>query len=87
MAIVLLPRDIVVFSSVKGMGLKFAEITKEQHEVLEKWLGPLRERHWLILNRRKTQRVLEELGCEVQHTSGSHFDEETDTSRSMLMGL
>ena len=26
----------VVFSSVKGMGLKFAEIAKEQHEVLEK---------------------------------------------------
>lgn len=70
----------VVFSSVKGMGLKFAEITKEQHEVLEKWLGPLRERHWLILNRRKTQRVLVQVGVRgSQHTSGSHFDEETHT--------
>jgi PilZ domain-containing protein len=48
----------VVFSSVKGMGLAFAEIVEEQRDILEIWLRPLRERHWLTLNRRKTQRVL-----------------------------
>jgi hypothetical protein len=70
----------VVFSSVKGIGLAFAEIAEEQHEVLEKWLGPLRERHWLILNRRKTQRVLVRLPVRVsQHAPASHFDEETHT--------
>ncbi len=71
----------VVFSSVKGMGLAFAEIAKEQHEVLEKWLGPLRERHWLILNRRKTQRVLVRVPVRVsgQNAPASHFDEETHT--------
>jgi len=58
------------------MGLAFAEIAKEQHEVLQKWLGPLRERHWLILNRRKTQRVLVIVPVRVsQHAPASHFEE------------
>jgi PilZ domain-containing protein len=67
----------VVFSSAKSMGLAFAEIGKEQYEVLEKWLGPLRERHWLILNRRKTQRVLVRVPVRVsvQRTPASHFEE------------
>jgi hypothetical protein len=66
----------VVFSSAKGIGLAFAEIAKEQHGVLEKWLGPLRERHWLILNRRKTQRVLLRVPVRVsQHTGASQFEE------------
>jgi hypothetical protein len=67
----------VVFSSVKGMGLAFAEIAKEQHDILEKWLGPLRERHWLVLNRRKTQRVLVRVPVRVsvKHAPGSHFEE------------
>ena len=67
----------VVFSSAKGMGLAFAEIAKDQHEVLEKWLGPLRERHWFILNRRKTQRVLVRVPVRVsvQRTPVSHFEE------------
>lgn len=67
----------VVFSSAKGMGLAFAEIAEEQHEVLEKWLGPLRERHWLILNRRKTQRVLVRVPVRVsvQRTPAPHFEE------------
>jgi hypothetical protein len=70
----------VVFSSAKGMGFKFAEIAKEQHDILEKWLGPLRERHWLILNRRKTQRVLVRVPVRVsQHMAASHSDEETHT--------
>jgi hypothetical protein len=71
----------VVFSSAKGMGLAFAEIAKGQHEVLEKWLGPLRERHWLILNRRKTQRVLVRVPVRVsvQLAGAAHFDEETHT--------
>jgi hypothetical protein len=64
----------------KRDGLKFAEIAKEQHDILEKWLGPLRERHWLILNRRKTQRVLVRVPVRVsQHTATSHSDEETHT--------
>jgi hypothetical protein len=66
----------VVFSSAKGMGLAFAEIAREQYDVLEKWLGPLRERHWLILNRRKTQRVLLRVPVRVsQHTDASQFEE------------
>ncbi len=71
----------VVFTSAKGMGLAFAEIAKEQHEVLEKWLEPLRERHWLILNRRKTQRVLVRVPVRVsvRHTPASHSDEEAHT--------
>jgi PilZ domain-containing protein len=71
----------VVFSSVKGMGLAFTEVAKEQHEALEKWLGPLRERHWLILNRRRTQRVLVRvpLRVSVRHPPASRFDEETHT--------
>jgi hypothetical protein len=71
----------VVFSSAKGMGLAFAEIAKEQDEVLEKWLGPLRERHWLVLNRRKTQRVLVRVPVRVsvQLAAAAHFDEETHT--------
>jgi PilZ domain-containing protein len=70
----------VVFSSAKGMGLAFVEIAKEQNEVLEKWLGPLRERQWLILNRRKTQRVLLRVPVRVsQHPPTSRFNEETHT--------
>jgi hypothetical protein len=69
----------VVFSSVKGMGLAFAEIAKEQHQVLEKWLGPLRERNWLILNRRKTQRVLVRVPVRVSQHTPAHFNEETHT--------
>ena len=63
------------------MGLAFAEIAKEQHEILEKWLGPLRERHWLILNRRRTQRVLVQVPLRVSahQTPASRFDEETHT--------
>jgi hypothetical protein len=62
------------------MGLAFAEIAKEQHEVLEKWLGPLRERHWVILNRRKTQRVLVRVPVRVsEQAPASHFDEDTQT--------
>jgi hypothetical protein len=69
-----------VFSSNNGIGLAFAEIAKEQHEVLEKWLGPLRERHWVILNRRKTQRVLVRVPVRVsEQAPASHFDEDTQT--------
>jgi PilZ domain-containing protein len=71
----------VVFSSAKGMGLAFAEIAEEQQEVLEKWLGPLRERLWLILNRRRTQRILVRVPVRVSahHAPAAHFDEETHT--------
>jgi hypothetical protein len=71
----------VVFSSVKGMGLAFGEIAKEQHEVLEKWLEPLRERDWLAQNRRKTQRVMLRFPVRVagQNAVGSQFEEETHT--------
>jgi hypothetical protein len=71
----------VVFSSAKGMGLAFAEVAREQHDILEKWLGPLRERHWLILNRRRTQRILVRVPVRVSvhHASAAHIDEQTHT--------
>ncbi len=71
----------VVFSSVKGMGLAFAEIAEEQYGVLETWLGPLRERDWLLQNRRKTQRVMLRFPVRVsgQNAVGSQFEEETHT--------
>jgi len=71
----------VVFSSVKGMGLAFAEIAKEQYKVLEKWLGLLRERDWLVQNRRRTQRVMLRFPVRVsgQNAVGSPFEEETHT--------
>ena len=68
-------------SSAEGMGLAFGEIANEQHEILEKWLGPLRERQWVILNRRKTQRVLLRVPVRVsgEHTTAKRFDEEAQT--------
>ncbi len=71
----------VVSSSVKGMGLKFTEIDEEQHKLLEKWLGPLRERDWLVQNRRGTQRVMLRFPVRVsgQNAVGSQFEEETHT--------
>jgi hypothetical protein len=71
----------VVSSSVKGMGLAFSELTQGQIQVLETWLGPLRERHLLALNRRRTQRVLMRVRIKVSghNTSASQFDEQTHT--------
>jgi hypothetical protein len=71
----------VVYSSVKGMGLAFPDIAQEQVQILETWLGPLRERDWLILNRRRTQRVLVRVPVRVsaQSTPASRFDEDTHT--------
>jgi len=71
----------VVSSSVTGMGLAFAEIAKEQYKVLEKWLGLLRERDWLVQNRRRTQRVMLRFPVRVsgQNAVGSPFEEETHT--------
>jgi hypothetical protein len=71
----------VVFSSVKGMGLAFSETTRDQIQILETWLGPLREKEFLTLNRRRTQRVLVRVPVRVsgQNTHGSQFDEQTHT--------
>src|SRR5712692_5131655 len=43
----------VVSSSVKGMGLAFSETTQDQFQILENWLGPLREKELLTLSRRR----------------------------------
>ena len=71
----------VVYSSVKGMGLAFSDVTEEQVQTLEKWLGPLRERDWLSRNRRRTQRVMMQVAVRVsgQNTAGSRFDEQACT--------
>jgi len=71
----------VVSCSTKGMGFAFAEMTKEQRETLETWLGPLRERDWLLQNRRRSQRVMIKIPVRVSglSTLGSQFDEETHT--------
>lgn len=71
----------VVFCSTRGMGLAFTEMAKEQFEILEEWLAPLRERDWLVQNRRKTQRVLMKVPVRVSglNTLGSQFEEESYT--------
>ena len=58
-----------------------AEIAQEQYKVLEKWLGLLRERDWLVQNRRRTQRVMLRFPVRVsgQNAVGSPFEEETHT--------
>jgi len=71
----------VVSSSSKGMGLAFSEIRQGQIEVLETWLGLLREKDLLTLNRRRTHRVLTRVPIRVSSNSthGSQFDEQTHT--------
>jgi hypothetical protein len=71
----------VVYSSVKGMGLLFSEITPGHVQILETWLGPLREKDLLTLNRRRTQRVLMRVPIRVsgRSTLASQFDEQTHT--------
>jgi len=71
----------VVFSSVKGMGLVFADCSEEQLEILGGWVGSSRERDWLVQNRRRTQRVMLKFPVRVsgQNAVGSQFEEETHT--------
>ena len=70
----------VVYSSVKGMGLLFSKITLGQVQILETWLGPLREKDLLTLNRRRTQRVLMRVPIRVScPNAASQFDEQTHT--------
>ena len=71
----------VVSSSSKGMGLAFSEIKQGQIEVLETWLGLLREKDLLTLNRRRTHRVLTRVPIRVSCSSAhaSQFDEQTHT--------
>lgn len=71
----------VVYSSEKGMGLRFGDIAEEQLERLEAWLGSLRERDWLVQNRRRTQRVLMRVPVRIsgENAVGSQFEEETHT--------
>jgi hypothetical protein len=63
------------------MGLTFGGIEQEQLERLEAWLGPLRERDWLVQNRRRTQRVVMRVPVRIsgQNSAGSQFQEETHT--------
>ena len=71
----------VVYSSAKGMGLVFGQLGENQLEVLEIWLGPLRERDWLVQHRRRSQRVLMRVSVRVfgQNALGSSFREHTHT--------
>ncbi len=52
------------------------------------WVGPLRERDWLVQNRRKTQRVMLRFPVRVsgQNASGSQFEEETHTLAVWFLG-
>jgi hypothetical protein len=71
----------IVSSSAKGMGLAFSKLTQGQVQALEAWLGPLRERDLLALNRRRTQRVLMQVRIKVSgdNTRAKPFDEQTHT--------
>ena len=71
----------VVYSSDKGVGLTFGDIHEKQLERLEAWLGSLREREWLVQNRRRTQRVIMRVPVRIsgQNAGGSQFEEETHT--------
>lgn len=71
----------VVFCSAKGMGLAFGQLSENQLEVLEIWLGPLRERDWVVQNRRRSQRVLMRVSVRLsgQNALGSSFQENTHT--------
>jgi hypothetical protein len=74
-------RGRVVYSSRNNMGIAFSEIAPAQAAVLEDWLGLSRERDWLTLNRRRTQRVLVRVPVRVSARSGSalRFQEDTHT--------
>lgn len=71
----------VVYFSAKGMGLAFGQLGESQLEVLEIWLGPLREQEWLVQNRRRGQRVLMKVSVRLsgQNALGSSFQENTHT--------
>jgi hypothetical protein len=71
----------VVSSSVKGMGLAFSETAPDQIQILETWLGSLREKDLLTLSRRRTQRVLMGVPVKISghSTHGSLFEEQTHT--------
>lgn len=71
----------VVYSSRNGLGLAFRSVAADQLPILETWLGSSRERDWLTLNRRRTQRVLVRVPVRVsaQNPPASRFDEETQT--------
>lgn len=71
----------VVSSSANGLGLAFSYIAPDQAPILETWVGSSREREWLILNRRRTQRVLVRVAVRVSahNPPASRFDEDTHT--------
>lgn len=71
----------VVSSSANGLGLAFSYIAPDQLPILETWLGSSRERDWLLLNRRRTQRVLVRVAVRVsaRNPPASRFDEDTYT--------
>jgi PilZ domain len=77
----LVARARVVYASAHGMGLAFSDITQEVFEVLEAWLGPLREKDVLARNRRSTQRVQMRIPVRLsgEDPFGSRFQEETHT--------
>jgi hypothetical protein len=71
----------IVHLKTNGIGLLFTAVAKEQVPVLEKWLRPFRQKEWLVLHRRKTQRVLLQVPVRVsgRNALGAPFEEETKT--------
>jgi hypothetical protein len=71
----------VVYSSGNSLGLAFSGVAADQLPILETWLGSSRERDWLTLNRRRTQRVFISVPVRVsaQGSPASRFHEETHT--------
>jgi hypothetical protein len=71
----------VVHSRTKGMGLLFTAVAQEQLQILERWLRPVRQKEWLALNNRRSQRVLLQVPVRVsgQNALGLKFEEEAQT--------
>jgi len=72
----------VVFNQTsKGMGLLFGTIEPTQLPILEAWIGASRETSWLAANRRRSQRILMQVGVRVSTPGGSGrgFEEESKT--------
>jgi hypothetical protein len=71
----------VVHSRPNGMGLLFTTVAQEQLQILERWLRPFRQKEWLALNNRRSQRVLLQVPVRVsgRNALGSPFEEEAQT--------
>src|SRR4029077_4916826 len=71
----------VVHSRTNGMGLLFTAGAQEPLQILERWARPFRQKEWLALNNRRSQRVLLRVPIRVsgRNALGSQFEEEAQT--------